>query len=249
MSSIVNDTQQLISDLKSHIIQEYAQDPWLLVNRDSYLFYRNYALSQNKPSQPTSTSTPTLSNNIPLKKELVKPQEMPADPILSQETKPKEIPQAVTPKESAIPPSTKSLPVEKVPVTKTIEMEQLKPVANNDFSDIKKIIQEKFPEQVLLAKAPDDSLAKTIKNAWQTVKVETNFYLVISDVKPHQKKLLQNIVFAIETILGQCVEVVQKRTMGQISGKGLELPDLELFLNAPAQKAALWKEINRINKI
>lgn len=228
---------ELISDLKAHIIQEHAQDPWLLVNRESYLYYRHYAVSQNK----SPVATPSVS--IPQKKEtIVIPEKKPTQPI-SSEAKTKVI--IETPPKELLEPA-KTNPVEKAPVTKTIETEQLKPVVKDDFSDIKKIMQERFPEQQLLAQPPEDSLAKQIKNGWKTIKAETNLFLIISDVKPHQSRLLENIVFAIRTVFKLNVAVVKKKEMGQSSGKMLEVPDLEMLLNVPAQKAALWKEITKV---
>ena len=215
----------LIEQFQLHLMQEHTAHSWLAVSRESYWNYRTFASSIQKsaPKQEIIHE----SQKVPVQKIEVK-----KEPERNPVQKPVEIPKPA-PKVSLTAPE----PEKKI---KTSPLEPAAPKELDNFADIRKILSERFPEQVILPQPPDDSLAQTIKTAWKN----TTLNLVVSNAQPRHFSLLENICKAIQVVYGLKAEVIEKKLAGsKIKTSFIDMGDLDAYLREPKAKAHLWKVI------
>jgi hypothetical protein len=209
-----NEYTVLIAQLQSYIVQEYAPQSWLGVSRDSLLYYRQYAMAQGMRKQEIKPVQPAVKNqpfNITQKAPEVKIQE---PPIKVQAPLPSPLPV-----QENVKVKTKKIDIEPSPSTE-----------KQDFSDLRKIMAERFPEQVLLANPPDDSLAKKIKNERK--------------MSPQHAAFITHLCRAMEVVHGVKAEVTGKVLRWE--NKSCELQDIDQYLQNPKLKAELWNRCNML---
>lgn len=234
MVPMIDEYLDLATQLKAYIHQEFPSQNWLMANREDYLYYREYALSKNKSQEPTKTVKiviPEISKPIVPDKIAVAPNIKKAEPVAPI------IPPVSTKKEISIEKTSQA-------VSKGIQLDQMKAPPLEDFSDVNKIIVEKFPEQTILLNPPSDALARDIKNAWKTKPARSELALVVGPLKPGHQNLLDNILKALKICFNTHAKVYQRNSFNkQITEMFLDLPDLDILLNQPEKKAILWSQI------
>lgn len=221
----------LISQLKLSISQEYEPQSWLLVNRDQYLYYREYALSKSKIQEPNKNTNLAPQPVSPTPKEKKQPIDM-------------EVVKTITPNNSTV----QAEPIKKMELSpSTLEVQEVK-TPQEDFSDIIKIIKERFPEHLILPHKPEDTLAKTIKNSWKNKPIHPELLFIVSSPKPEYRLFLENLLKAVKIVFGIQAAVIEQQPI-QKTGKTVVLNDLDHFFKYPSKKVQLWSEItNQLKK-
>jgi hypothetical protein len=147
--TLQQDFADLVSLTLQHCHEEYTPDHYLLVNSDSYLYYREYA---RKRSSSTSTAN----------------QKLPPTPTFKPSA-----PSMNSPTSSTISPSTPKSPIEKsapskpiettlqtpvntLPTPSSLHLEPLKNSSESTFDDLRQLISALFPSLVI-KDAPSDS--------------------------------------------------------------------------------------------
>jgi hypothetical protein len=112
-------------------------------------------------------------------------------------------------------------------------------VEKQDYSDLRKIMKEKFPEQILLDHPPSDEKAMAIKLQWKNEKLKPDLIFIVGEVREHQKTFLDNLCKAIKIVLNKNAQVADKAMVADV----IELNDIDLYFREPSRKAELWKRI------
>lgn len=234
MQPITKEYLDIIAEFQIHLIQEYSPQSWLGVSRESYLHYRTYAIAQNQGARQQET------NKSP--EPIRSPEQVSKKPeTVSVSHEPVVKPQAIAPKvPSATPVQEKS-----AFIPKTALLEQPVTIKKQDFSDIRKIIAERFPEQIILPQPPDDSMAKAIKDAWKNNHQKPEIFLVVAKAQSRHAALLENLCKAIKIAYNMKAEVVDKIPLGDVREHVIELADLDAYLREPKLKANLWQTISQ----
>lgn len=214
----------LIAQLQCYLVQEYPPQSWLQVSRESYLYYRKFAMTL------TPKETRRQGPEARIQKKETRNQE---SEVKNQK---KETNQEPLLAKVAMPPPKQ----EKIEAALT---EKPAVIEKQDFADLRKIMAERFPEQTILSQRPDDALAKTIKNAWQNKPQEQpEVFLVVAKQLPRHATLLSNICHAIKIEYGLTAKIVEKSV--QEKGYVIDLADVDVYLQQPKLKAHLWKTIS-----
>lgn len=231
MLSNAHEYLHLLEQFQMHLMQEHSVGSWLDVNRESYRYYRAFAVSLQKGQQKP-----------------VNVQEVPKNAIPNTEVEkiPKNIPQPVEKSPITVAPKTVIQTTNPVPEpdkkSTSLRLEPIGVKETEAFSDIRKILSERFPEKVYLPNPPDDTEAQAIKNSWKNQ--TSHLYLVVSDAQPRHFSLLANICKAIKIVFNLKAETLDKKQLNdELKVPYLDLGHLDLYLQEPHRKAELWKMI------
>lgn len=219
MRTITNEYLDLIAECQVFLFQEYSRQSWLEVSRESYLNYRQYAISKQEPEKRRQEPVARRQEIIARSQEPVVRRQEPEAKIQEPEKRSPEL--EVRSKEQ--PPS----------------------VEKQDFSDIRKSLAERFPEQIILPQPPDDAIAKNIKNGWKNSPQHPQIFLVVSKPQPRHSSFLTNICNALKIVHGLGAFVVEKSLLGDVKELIIELEDLDIYLREPKRKAHLWHAISQ----
>lgn len=223
----------LLSNIKLYLFQEYSPQSWIGVSRESYMEYRVFAVKLNDYGKSTKPPSP---QNIP--KEIIPPSIKPktqdsitkaptSQPLSAEEAKTEfknqkiENPITVAPRQQKDDGTHKNLP---------------------DFSDFKKIVQQHIPHLVMLPSPPEDSLAKKIKSE----KKETTLFFYVKSLEGEQSLFLNNLCKAVKIVFGIKADVINNPISFSERQCLLELPNVEIYIREPKQKATLWKTIESL---
>lgn len=224
MSSIADEFLELTTQFQLFLIQEYSPQTWFQVSRESYLNYRSYAIALNQTAKKMNIQEAEVRREMPeVKAQGAKKQE-----VENKNQKIVENAIANSPKNAAIAPQK-----EKIVSASKKELEKPSTTREkqDNFADIRKMIAEHYPEQLILPQPPEDSLAKKIKNAWKTPSKTESF--------------VANLCHALKVVYGIKAEVVGKSLqLGDAKNSVIELINIEEYLREPKLKANLWKTIS-----
>lgn len=234
MRPITNEYLDLVAEFQVFLFQDYSRQSWLEVSRESYLHYRNYAMSRSQGAVDRSPGPEAKSQEQIVRQEPVARRHEPEK--RSQEPEAKSTPQ---PEDK----SHKSEVREQTPSVKSNE--QLSPIEKQDFSDIRKILAEHFPEQIILSQPPDDTSAKKIKNGWNHSPQLPKIFLVVTNPLPRHSSLLANLCHALKIVHGVKADIIEKSQLGAVKEPLIELEDLDVYLREPKRKAHLWNTISK----
>lgn len=263
--SLQEQYSQLISLTKLHLMQEFAWEDLLDANRENYNFFRQQALSRKQSPAPIIQPNASVQQS-PLPTQVKQPP-MPSaakNPTPNPHIQP---PQKITetPQAQQIPPgpsSEISVPTKKS--SEFIHLEPLSPPTSVDLNDIRKIVQEKYPQQQLR----DDPYL-----------IQEEVYILSTEDNPLHQALLNNLAKAI-TLTGHMARSITKIEAENLNplllAQGLRLViaarpfldkfpqlsktcqenglillplmDLAVYLKEPMQKASLWKSLCEILK-
>lgn len=231
--NVLQDVYELIATLQIHLAQEFGTQSWFDVSRESYLYYKNFAMGSNQTIRKAELKAPVKERNDPI----IKNQEIKiaAAPLQSNVKAENE----KAPLAEVLPP-TLSKDKNKNSTAQPIR-EQISLVDKQDFSDIKQAFLERFSDHVILPQPPDDSLAKSVKNAWKT---NVKIYLVVPKIENRHHSFLANVNKAIKIVYGVNGEIIEKNSMPpMMKGQSIELKNLDAYLLDSKLKANLWKVI------
>jgi hypothetical protein len=198
MRSFQDQYQELVAFAQLYLFQEYTVEEWLIADSKTHQEFREYARQQK--SQSASAPLP-----IPLKVEnpttpAITPPTVKSPPTYVE--KPKNSIQASLPKSPPSPPPLSS--PQTVPAfqasNKLFNLEPLSGKTEIDFSSIRKYMQEKCPNQLILNEIPSDTEAKKIKNQWQMPATEPEIIILAYNEGPKQLIFLENIAKAIQQL-------------------------------------------------
>ncbi len=223
MQSLSQEYLELIAQFQNYLAQEYAPRSWLEVNRESYWHFRRWI-------QDAGAKIPHPEIKTAQKSEVLAQAPKNLPPIINKNPV---VDVANEIKTVKSPEPTEKLKKVDEKIAVSIE-QQASAIEKQDFSDIRKMVLERMPEQVLLDNPLDDSLAKSIKNAWKT--------------NPKQASFVTNLCKAIKVIFGLNAQVNGSRLLwGDEKKYEIELGDLEAYARDPQLKARLWKSIQEQN--
>lgn len=211
---------ELLALTQLYLLKEYPSNVWIETERESAQFFKQFAnskkVSPNRPSQPRQ--------ELPVQAK--KP--LPTTPPIEIKPKIKEV------------VNTPAAPIKKeAPAKPTIEqksdafshLETLPKAVTADFSDIRKILKEKFPAHAFIDTPLDDGEAKKVNTTWQSEAVIPDIALLSFNENPKYKAFLQNLAKAIQIQFG-CAKVLDAQQFEQENRWGLLLkaPNLKLIL-------------------
>lgn len=255
---------ELISLTKLYLMQEFSRDSLIEACPENYNFFRQEAMKQKQASQPVKqdqpvpqqTGIPKLPPQTAEKKAVYCPPTTtkPSPPQSSQTAQ-----QTIEVKPTA-PSSDVAAPAKKS--GNFINLEPVTSPAVHDLSDIRKIMQEKFPQHQLIQEpliiqneacilSKDESpigqallinLAKAI-----TLSGHQTEYLV--NIRPDSLKMLLSTPGLRLVIAAKPFLEVFPHLNSDCQGLGLKLlplADLSSYLEKPLLKASLWKSLCEI---
>ncbi|MFQ5728817.1 MAG: hypothetical protein ACE5GN_00460 [Waddliaceae bacterium] len=236
------DLKDLAALTELHLLQEYSRHDRIMTSRESYEYFKQYALRKRASPQPP-------------------PQPIALKPPQKKPSPPKPLPQKETTKkpEPSKEPSKPSLSFELTPPGSP---------PTTDFSDIRQVLSKKFPSQKILDDLPDDTAAKQIRRQWADNKKNPEIILLYSNEPAQQRSFLSNLAKAIDVCVGSSsvvsandpnLENLLKSPKLRLilcsgahlnaidSGKTatLALSDLNDYLKNPQLKAELWKKLKK----
>jgi len=202
---------ELINLTKKHIDQEFtASAARVFSDSENYAYYKNYALQgkqavkenpQPKPSEPLVTTKQTKSSPV---------YNPPTKDIVSQ---PVAIEKIATELKAPLPSVKQTEKKEVLPTNKNqgLNLEPLVKINETDLADIKKLMVEKYPSQVILDDIPSDQAAKTHSRHYNGhLKVEEVVILSFNE-NTKQVDFLDNLARAISTMIAPCAVISANR--------------------------------------
>jgi hypothetical protein len=234
---LISEFLELSSSIKSYLNQEHINQSLLEVSRESYLEYRTWYTTTSKTPVPAPKAIEVQEKNIPQKSSL------PPPPANLPKPAPISKPQSYTSvalSKPATPPSEVKPIVEVKPIT----IEKIEEQSKEDFSDIRKILKEKFPDQVLLDHILDDTEAKSVKNLWKQEKLPPDVLFITGKLNEKQQLFVENICLALKTFKNKKARFLPVKP-SEVSEKTqtIELDSIDLYFKEPQRKIELWNRL------
>lgn len=206
--------RELIALAQLYLLENHALKERILVDSQTFNFFKAEAnLRKTKASQAPRLSSEPPSEKInraalPAHPNGPPPETLPVQPSKPPQTLPLDLPSfpvAPPKKINEIPkkPAPSAAITEKQPIKtskKKSELFTLEPMlesASSDFSEIRKIVTERFSTLTLLDDIPSDAGARKINNAWQAEIVISEVVILSFNEAFKQKAFLNNMAWAI----------------------------------------------------
>ncbi len=174
----IDELKELISLTKLFLLSEYSPKEWKFCDEASYRFFKERAQKLPLPEKAPAPAPKIEAAQEPPKIAIP----------------PKEAPKAITPPKEA--PKKEEAAV--------INLEPVRQTDASDFSDIKKILQARFPALTLLPAPPDDSEAKKESKA-------AFGEIVILSFERQTSPFIKNLACAIQQEIAPCTIVSAAR--------------------------------------
>jgi hypothetical protein len=184
--------------MKEHIAQEYSSDSVIFADQESFKYFKNLAAQAKATGQPQAAAQPLpnviLKEPAKIEQTVVKPSVEPkayVEPKAFDTNKhsPSDVAQIVQE-----PPK----PQQEVPGPKNFKRELPSPPNVEDFADIRKVWNDKFPQQQPI----DTLLAKAISHKdQQTNTLAPEIILLSIASTPRENTFLSHVAIAID----QCI--------------------------------------------
>lgn len=253
MSSPQERYLELLALAKSYLLQEYRLSDRILSDQETFAYFKSDALKRQEFKNQSPEKKPVL----PLQPKQLPPQPLPTttlDPVPTRKNSASTTPTPVDAK-VALPSSqphsssskkdlhalpkissqqNKTLPDSKEIPPFNLELPPLAQVV--DFSAMRKIIEEKFPQVRFVNKIPDDSEAQKLAHVWAEEKrVPQVLILAFDEIDRHQL-FLKDIAKALEQrgIYAQIVNAL-KIEQNKEWQKQLQSPALQLVISSSSQ--------------
>lgn len=208
MTTFKEQYAELLSLTKNYLQQEYSSSQRIFSEQETYAYFKAYALQKKQPAaQPPilkpqkNAPAPICAPNptIPLRA----PKPLPESPPVPAPTPSKPLPDPLVQKNPPSPPlapETKIVESEKVHKDKEFTLDVPPLPSPADFSDLRKIIQEKIPHvhARLINTLPSDSEAKVLGKLWTQEKQIPQVLILSFDEVPKHQTFLANICKALE---------------------------------------------------
>jgi glucan-binding YG repeat protein len=178
---------ELLALTKRYLLQEWMPGDKILSEAETYSYFKAYALQNQKKGAVKTVPDQRggLDKSSPIKA------------VTSHRT-PNEERSHRTPNVASshrTPNEEKSTPkVESVTATETVTVTGSSP----NFTELRKIIQEKLPHIHLLDQLPDDSEAKALANNWTKEKQAAQIIILSFDEPAKHQLFLENIAKALK---------------------------------------------------
>lgn len=186
MNSAKSRYVELLNLTQLYLLQEHALTDRIYDSFDTFDYFRRTVQQQPVKSEPAPVKVVQALPPLP-----------PAPPILPPEPILVAPPVKVSPPVETIPkPEEKSLPK----TYGTIAIESQPPSKPIDFSDLRKIMGEKFPHIPLIDNIPDDAVAKRAISSGKQPLTLPQVALLAFDEIPAHREFLTNVAKAIEGI-------------------------------------------------
>ena len=219
----------LIKDLQHYINEEHSSDTWIEVSQDSYAEYKNWYAQSKQATRPIQAPTETRAKTI-------------ERTVVRQDFKK---PEYKKPEYKDITYKTSSSLPAILTSADTI-LDKHRPILT-DLTDIKKVIQDKFPDLTILDHIPDDSKAKIVKSQWKLKNVAADLTIIVNGLTPLQKAFLSNVCQAIHISLSKHAKVYDKQNASKSPENcpTLILDDIDIYFREPNKKHELWLLIKK----
>lgn len=253
---LFQEASELVTQLHLYLMQEHEPHSRLTVSRESYLYYRNYAMSLNQSVKKGVISEPVRGiNESPLARQVEEKTVQKSNasttkqPVLLKQLgehdkkfieQDKKLIEQQEVSESKVLTST-TTKEKKVSEPKKAFIEQQSPINIQDLTDIQKNFSVCFPSHPLVSIPPDDSQAKALKHAWKKKKKKIG--LVVGKIESKHHLFLSNLCKALKISYDFDVEVFEKNSSLNESSWLIELRDLDDYLQTPQLKGVLWNTI------
>ncbi len=229
---------ELLALTQLHLLQEFSPKNFLQADAQNFVFFKKQAQMQTQaqaqPLKPQSSSQIISPPPLPLKTPAT-PKAAPPPPV---NTLPPPTPAPIakledhTPKPSKMPPipiSAPSTPKESTFLT----LEPLGKASEMDLSEIRKILEERFPSLTIIDETPSDAEAKQVNSRGVLDKAAAPEVVILySNEPPLQQTFLANVAKAIQICLNSPAVIVSARKLENEGGWNtlLEMKTLKLIM-------------------
>lgn len=235
---------ELLKGAKEHLSSAYPKGSYILAEKENWEALRHAMTisrqhEQKAPLKPSPKITPPT----------IHPTQTHSSPTISQVTTPstpppvKQMMPAQPPKPSA-PPEAKRVVEEKI--NRSLSLAETPATPEIDFKGWKEIFQDKFPQIQL------------VEPARESKGTETSIAIVYESVSAQELAFLQNIARSCHLLLGPTrllpLAEYQKRIesepqkmvlcYGVAVTDGLPIEQLSVYIQTPALKAQLWRQLS-----
>jgi hypothetical protein len=197
MSSAKEGYLELIALTQLYLLQEYSRKEWITSNAEDFAYFRQQAKSkqslpqlqkqiiQNAIESAPKTQLPTPAKLSLPAKEIIEPNKSTPLNLDKQKSSP------------ALKSAEETTP--QIPIVQTnFDLSPMKLIDEMDLNDIRRFFSEKFPNQIILEKIPDDSEAKKIQNAWKQQKTNPHAVILLFNEGVTSQAFLSNVCNAIQ---------------------------------------------------
>jgi hypothetical protein len=241
MLSIRSETLALIEATLFHLEELPQTTPFLASFEDCDYFRKHYlpsaANKKNPPKQPSLDLTPLTSKNTPI--DLSTSHFPHPEPVIKKETFEQEIPKEKPDVSLAVKNSSPSDTVENFKKSLPCIRDQFQAAPQESFEDLRKIWHKITAGAPVFDEIPNDEIAKKIANRWKTKNAAAEISILAYQEPPSQRILLEQIVKAINIVLGPArlvqAEPIEKEKQWEAF---LSVPHLKLTI---ACDYTLWQ--------
>lgn len=232
----------LLSLTKHYLLQEYQPKDNIFSDQETYTYFRNQVSHRNEaPTAPiaqkqTTPPAPPMPKSLPPIPPPAQslPKIIEVQPPGTDKPRITESPKVVPPKTSAPVPSSPSASKESGSTAESrFKLELPPPPSPADFSELRRIIQEKHPRLSLIDSIPDDAAAKTQAALWKHPQKIPQILIFGVNEQPKQIAFLENLAKAL-TLHGFQTQVVNalKIERDQQWQTFLNAQELKLFIGS-----------------
>ena len=229
----MSEIQNVIALTKLHIKQHYKESEWLYTDLESLDYYKSF-VQKHRGSANSKPKAPIAP-----------------PPIIKKAPRPKPAPIKEVQKKSMEPENKPANP-------KNIERQMPKPVAQVEFSDFRKILNEYYPSQKILENQPDDTKAKEIAHRFEKANIPPEIIIIDTGYSPSEKLFLENVARALEARFSRAavlatdewdknlslrLVVGTQDAVNGISQPKVVMKPVDHYLQNPKEKAKLWQDL------
>jgi hypothetical protein len=199
---------ELLALAQQYLLQEHSRGDSLIADPQTYVFLKQTA------NKPKTTSQTAQTPNIPFKNPVAAPKIASQQVIkesLPPKTSPKFAPHASIQKNEEVPLPSEKISKEKTPnlstvgISKSFALEPLPAAPIEDFNDLRKLILERFPAQMILDQIPSDEEARQTFSFSKHIQPETEVIILFNEESPSQNAFLANLNKAIHKLLAPSI--------------------------------------------
>lgn len=254
MNTLNQEYKELITLSKQYLLQTYQNEEpeqknpeWIVSELETYNYFKTYALQNKNLAKPKNLEkkeeTHLKENNLNSPAPAPKPIPEVKQPVLSQL---KQDTQDMVIKPAIVVEAASEAPKPEVEKNRQFELEPIKVAAPHDLTDIRKIIHDICPRQIILDEISlacpqiiiisdhaDNRIQAFLNNFSKAIDLELGPSKILSS-----KKYLETADFPDLKMIIQTVNLPYLKRDGI---PHLEVLDLHKFLNDPGLKPKLWE--------
>jgi hypothetical protein len=184
MTSIEEEYKELLNLTKTHILQNFSLEEWMLTDQNTFSFFKSYSPPRPQPLFPLVSSKPQRLHTTQEKELSIK--ENFAIPINKKETK--------ETKETKDNEGKKEFSKEKFSFT----LEPMQLATEIDLKEIHKLVKDHFPSMIIIENPLQDEEAKRVNRTQQKTTTTPAVIILSFNETAISKKFLENIAKAIQ---------------------------------------------------